>query len=193
MDGYYEAPGYRKRVVEGVFLLKEDGLPLIGRVYSNKIGIEPIMFSGLISALRTFSISSIGKEIIDVGMEGSRLFFKKHDEIIAVVMIMAPTGETRFYIPKQLSLAIDELLEEIISLYLVVNESFGRDSEREQDLMATLGIAIDQILNRVFDGKKTIDEYLALIPDEGNIYSGRDLMTDHGKIPPSSSLFHQQT
>ncbi len=192
MDGYYEAPGYKKRVVEGVFLLKEDGVPLIGRVYSNKIGIEPIMFSGLVSALRTFSISSMGKEIIDVGMEGSRLFFKKHSEIIAVVMIMAPSSQDRFYIPKQLSLAIDELLEEIISLFLVVNDSFGHDSEREQELMATLGIAIDQIMNRVFEGKKTIDEYLALLPDEGEVYSGRDLVIDRSKAPPSARIFHQQ-
>ncbi len=191
MDGYYEAPGYRKRVIEGVFLLREDGVPLIGRVYSSRIGIEPIMFSGLISALRTFSISSMGKEIIDVGMEGSRLFFKKHGETIAVVMIMAPDSQNRFFIPKQLSMAIDEVLDEIISLYLVANDSFGHDSDREQDLMATLGIAIDQILDRVFEGKKTIDEYLSLLPTDDEDNSGRNLVIDHSKIPPSANILHQ--
>ena len=165
MEAYFETRGYRKRVVDGVYILEENGIPIYGRIYSSNVNFDPIMFSGLVSALRSFSIASMQREIIDIGLRGERIFFKQSGKIIYLIIIKAPLNEKRFFVPYELSLTISEILERISKVHELIMETSENDfSESDHELfLATLGFAIDQVVDEVFLGAKTIDTYLEML------------------------------
>ncbi len=165
MEAYFEVKGYRKRVVDGVYVLREDGVPLYGRLYSGNMSVDPIMFSSFISALRVFSFTSMKKELVDIGLRGERLFFRQERGLIFLVIIKAPTDKEQFHVPKELSETINELLSRIASVYQIIEETTdGFMREKDFDFfLATFGLAVDQILDELFLGAHQIDDYLSLI------------------------------
>ena len=180
MDSYFETRGYRKRVVDGVYILEENGIPIYGRIYSSNMNFDPIMFSGLVSALRSFSIASMQREIIDIGLNGERIFFKQSGKMIYIIIIKAPLNEKRFFVPYELSLTISEILERISKVHELIMETSEKEfSEADHELfLATLGFAIDQAMDDVFQGAKTIDDYLKML-DQDNFENDYSYPKDH--------------
>ncbi|HKZ39653.1 MAG TPA: hypothetical protein VJ044_01755 [Candidatus Hodarchaeales archaeon] len=148
--------------IRGIFIITNDGFPLIVREYGDPIKAtisEQFLLSGFLSAVSRFVIDQVAGLLSDMGLHTLRLFFDYTEELIFLMAVeeariqLLSTYELRTLFKGTLAEA-KSAISEYFSGYSESIASLVKNPEAfekiRQDL-STVGIAIDRLVYKSYN------------------------------------------